>query len=423
MVRITDLKADGIDWDTVPFCTISTDGEAKYRLAPGDLLFARTGGTVGKSHLYQDNQRTVFASYLIRLRALLAINVEYLYLWSKSPDYWRQIYAGVTGTGQPNFNGEKLAALVIPLPPRSEQDTIVAELSDLLEHLDSLDTALAVEEQYRGFLCKAAFRKLGTDRNRLALDHLGMLIREESDVQQLESAVLQLAVRGQLTTARDADEPVESLLAQARASSLDAPDPFDSMGSSWDIPYELPVGWQWVVLGSMLTDIQAGWSPAAQTRPKEGDEWGVLKVSACSWGEFRSGENKALQPGQTPRPALEVKAGNFLISRANTAELVGRSVVVHATPPHLMLSDKTLRMKVVDGCNARYLNLANLSQVAREHYEREATGTSRSMKNVSQRIIRRTPIPLPPREEQDRIVMVVDELMALLHRLRVELAV
>jgi len=80
-------------------------------------------------------------------------------------------------------------------------------------------------------------------------------------------------------------------------------------------------------------------------------------------------------------------------------------------------------MKVVDGCNARYLNLANLSQVAREHYEREATGTSRSMKNVSQRIIRRTPIPLPPREEQDRIVMVVDELMALLHRLRVELAV
>ncbi len=87
-----------------------------------------------------------------------------------------------------------------------------------------------------------------------------------------------------------------------------------------------------------------------------------------------------------------------------------------------MLSDKTLRLSVVDGCNPRYLNLANLSPVARRYYEREATGTSRSMKNVSQRIIRRTPIPLPPRAEQDRIVAVVDELMTFLRKLRVKLA-
>ena len=148
----------------------------------------------------------------------------------------------------------------------------------------------------------------------------------------------------------------------------------------------------------------------------------MLKVSACSWREFKPAENKALSVDQKPRPDLEVRPGDFLISRANTSDLVGRSVVVNETPPHLMLSDKTLRLSVVQGCNPRYLNLANLASAARTHYEREATGTSSSMKNVSQRIIRRTPIPLPPREEQDRIVAVVDDLMALVHKLRLRMA-
>jgi type I restriction enzyme S subunit len=87
-----------------------------------------------------------------------------------------------------------------------------------------------------------------------------------------------------------------------------------------------------------------------------------------------------------------------------------------------MLSDKTLRLSVGDGCSPRYLNLANRAEAARAHYENEASGTSSSMKNVSQRAIRRTPIPLPPREEQDRIVAIVDELMGFLRRLRVEMA-
>ncbi len=87
-----------------------------------------------------------------------------------------------------------------------------------------------------------------------------------------------------------------------------------------------------------------------------------------------------------------------------------------------MLSDKTLRLAVAGGCNRHYLNLANRAEVARAHYQDEASGTSSSMKNVSQRAIRRTPIPLPPCEEQGRIVATVDELMGLLRRLRVEMA-
>jgi type I restriction enzyme S subunit len=135
MLRITDLQAEGIDWSTVPYCEISSVDEAKYRVLPGDILFARTGGTVGKSHLMLDEKRSVFASYLIRLRTLPALNVDFIAMWLQSADYWRQIYAGVSGTGQPNFNGSKLSQLSIALPPRNEQDRIVSLLSEVLDKL------------------------------------------------------------------------------------------------------------------------------------------------------------------------------------------------------------------------------------------------------------------------------------------------
>jgi type I restriction enzyme S subunit len=141
MLRITDLQPKGIDWDRVPFCVISSDDEDKYRVEPGDILFARTGGTVGKSHLLLETRRSVFASYLIRLRVLPAMNVNFVALWLQSPAYWRQIWAGVAGTGQPNFNGTKLAQLEIALPPREEQDRLVSVLSELQVGLNKAQAA------------------------------------------------------------------------------------------------------------------------------------------------------------------------------------------------------------------------------------------------------------------------------------------
>src|SRR5690606_23802368 len=139
-----------------------------------------------------------------------------------------------------------------------------------------------------------------------------------------------------------------------------------------------------------------------------------LKVSACSWGRFLPEENKALDASTEPRTELEVLAGDFIISRANTRELVARSVVVDACPPRLMLSDKTLRLHVGTGAFVRFINLANLGDSARTHYEEHASGTSASMRNVSQDVIWGAPIPLPPATEQQRIVARVEELVCLL---------
>ena len=137
LLRITDIQDGRVDWATVPYC--KCDAVEKYQLKSGDLVFARTGATVGKSFLIKDvPDQAVFASYLIRLRARGNISSEFLYYFFQSPDYWSQILAGQVGAAQPNVNGTKLAQLKIPLPSLAEQKEIVKKLDALSEKVRSL---------------------------------------------------------------------------------------------------------------------------------------------------------------------------------------------------------------------------------------------------------------------------------------------
>lgn len=175
----------------------------------------------------------------------------------------------------------------------------------------------------------------------------------------------------------------------------------------------LPDSWATATLGDVIDGFEAGRNLQAQGRPAAGSEFGVLKISAVSWGRFEPTSNKALRAGDRPLPHETVKAGDLLISRANTSELVGAPVLVEAEFPNLMLPDKILRVRyrpeIVD---PRYLVHALRSAPARRHIEKEATGTSDSMRNLSQPKLRQIPIPLAPRAEQQRIADKLDALLA-----------
>ena len=132
MVRISDINNNKIVWDNVPFCSID-DGLKKYQLFENDLLFARTGGTVGKSVLAQNvPDGTVFAGYLIRSNYNTRLNPQFLKYFMESELYWRQLRNGTTQTAQPNCNGKTLSKMMIPLPPVEEQQRIVEHLNSLL---------------------------------------------------------------------------------------------------------------------------------------------------------------------------------------------------------------------------------------------------------------------------------------------------
>lgn len=133
-LRITDIQDDHVDWDSVPYCKIESSNVSKYRLTSGDIVFARTGATTGKSFLINEPPDAVFASYLIRLRLLdRKVLPKFVSMFFQTDSYWKAIRDGSAGSAQGGFNATKLGALSIPIPPLPEQQRIVGILDEALD--------------------------------------------------------------------------------------------------------------------------------------------------------------------------------------------------------------------------------------------------------------------------------------------------
>ncbi len=180
LLRITDIQDNKVDWETVPFTDFDDNKVSSYILHNGDIVFARTGATVGKSYLIQGlSQKAIYASYLIRIQTFDLILPEYVKLFFESGYYWEQIELSSVGIGQPNVNGTILGYLNIPLPPFAEQKRIVIEIEQWLSLIDQI-------EQGKDDL--------------------------HSVIKQTKSKILDLAIHGKLVPQDPNDEPAIELL-------------------------------------------------------------------------------------------------------------------------------------------------------------------------------------------------------------------
>ena len=180
LLRITDIQNNKVNWETVPFTDYDNNKAQAYLLNDGDILFARTGATVGKSYLVEGlRDSAIYASYLIRVQTSSVILPAYIKFFFESGFYWEQISLNSVGIGQPNVNGTILAALTIPIPPYREQLRIVEEAKTWLSVIDRLDVEIDDLQTY---------------------------------ITQAKSRILDLAIHGKLVPQDANDEPASELL-------------------------------------------------------------------------------------------------------------------------------------------------------------------------------------------------------------------
>ena len=243
MLRITDIQDGKVNWDTVPFTTVQ-DPEP-YLLMKGDIVFARTGATVGKSFLIEETPYpAVYASYLIRIRLLEGALPEYIYQFFNSQCYWNQITDKSVGVGQPNCNGTSLKELFIPLPPVNEQSRIVPASRSAIEYVVEIE-----------------------NQKTLLLE----------DISAIKSKILDLAIRGKLIPQNPDDEPASVLLERIRTekeelikagrikrdkketvifkgedNSYYLNDGSTDINITSELPFNIPASWRWAQINNVL---------------------------------------------------------------------------------------------------------------------------------------------------------------------------
>lgn len=143
-LRITDISDDGtVDPSGLP--SVREGASDQYLLAEGDIVVARTGASVGKSHLFRDiGEPVIFAGFLIRLCPdVTKLLPSFLSQFMQTQNYWDWVRENSARSGQPGVNGQQLRTILLKLPEIEEQQAIAAVLSDMDAEIQTLESRLA----------------------------------------------------------------------------------------------------------------------------------------------------------------------------------------------------------------------------------------------------------------------------------------
>ena len=380
MVRISDIQNGEIAWATTPYCDIEEQDIDAYKLKKNDILFARTGGTVGK--VSKEPQEAIYAGYLIRTRYSNQLCPQYLKMFMDCSLYWEQLKDGTIATAQPNCNGQKLAKMILPLPPLAEQKRIVAKIEELLPK---------VEEYGK------------------AQDELDKLNEELPE--KLKKSVLQEAIEGRLVPQDPNDEPASVLLNRIREEKkrlvkegkLKKKDLEETPISEDEIPFDIPDSWEWVKFGDLVLT-------STGKTPTRGDSkyWNKNTYPWVSISDMRQGK----YVNSTKEFISQIAADEYFhgeISKKGTLIMsfkltVGRTSILGVDAYHneAIISIKTLADK---NNNTRdYLSYI-LPVIANWGDSKDAI----KGKTLNSKSIYNLLIPLPPLAEQKRIVAKIEE--------------
>ena len=398
MVRISDIQENCVLWDNVPYCQIDGNDIDTYQLKVNDILFARTGGTVGKSFLVEEvPEKAIYAGYLIRTRYSSLLNPRYMKSFMESQLYWEQLKNGTIATAQPNCNGKTLAKMLLPIPPTKEQNRIVKKLTQLSSFLDNYG------------LCQ---------------DRLNLLNEEIKE--QLKKSILQEAIQGKLVpqlaeegTAQDLLEQIKKeklnlvkegkLKKSALATSVifrgDDNKYWEKKGTTCeyideDIPFDVPKSWAWVRLETILNTGSARRVHAKDWRQAGIPFYRAREIGKLADDGFVDNElyidlslYEAFSSSGVPLP------NDLMITAVGT---LGKVYIVKENDKFYYKDGSVLCLANKYGLCAEYLKMVIESPSFKGQYRQESQGTT--VATLTMVRLQKYFIPLPPLQEQYRIV-------------------
>ena len=281
--------------------------------------------------------------------AIPKINSLCLYYYLCTENFVQDLLSMASATTIAIVNKSKMESCAFPLPPLSEQQRIVERIEELFAKLDE------AKERLQEVADSFAVRK---------------------------AAILHKAFTGELTKQWRWENGVSD------------------------------ESWEEITWGSFIEKIEAGKNWNALGRPPKNGEFGVVKVSAVTWGEFLEDESKTCTEESQWNEEKRISVGDFLFSRANTIQLVGNCVIVKDVKRKLMLSDKILRFSLSERVYDFFALWYTRTSSYRKQIESVASGNQDGMRNISQNNMKMIIFPLPTLPEQHEIVRLIDDLLA-----------
>ncbi len=382
MVRISDIQNNKVLWEKVPYCIIEEKDIETYLLEVNDILFARTGGTVGKSFLVEEvPEPAIYAGYLIRTRYSQELCPQYLKSFMESQLYWEQLKSGTIATAQPNCNGKTLGRMLLPIPPKAEQIRLVQKLASLLPVLHR-------------------YAKTQQD-----LDNLNEGINDK-----LKKSILQEAVQGRLVPQFSEEGTAQELLEQIRQEKqkLIKEGKLKNAALSDSVIYKGDDNKYYERINGQIVEIELPFEYP--------NSWAVLRLKdICQLidGEKRDGKGICLDVKylRGKSSATLVEKGKFVYAGDNIILVDGENSGEVFTAPQDGYMGSTFKQLWLSFVMWKPYILAFIL-----FYKEQLRNSKRgaAIPHLNKELFYNLPIGIPPYREQQRIAKRIDELSQLL---------
>lgn len=390
LIRISGMQTNRVTLDGCNYLDpdIVEDRWKHFKLDAGDILISTSASMDKVCEIYDDCSGAIPYTGQIRFKMYGNISKEYFKWFVQSPEYVRQIDEQKTGAAIKHYGPSHLNKMLIPIAPLEEQYRIVAKIEELLPCIDRYEQA---------------WNRLEDFNKRFPDD--------------MKKSILQMAIQGKLVEQHSEEGTAEDLYQQIqeekqqliKTGKIKKEKPLPEIAKD-EVPFDIPESWKWVRLKDIISILGDG----IHGTPKFDNQGEYFFINGNNLAKGRiliKPDTKQVSKTEYEKYRKPLDERTILLSINGT---IGNYAYYVNEP--IILGKSACYFSLLNGMNKHYICFLLNTKWFSDYTINEATQTT--IKNVSLKAMRMLPVPLPPLDEQKRIVAKLEELLPLCERLK-----